>query len=338
MRSTEFFRHIEKDPIAPVYLFKGDADLLKEEAWKKLVERVVPAKAQRFNGEKLRAKDRSAADVLDRVRSLPMFGSQRLVMVQGIETWPKDQRDAILSYLQKPHSTACLVLSTSKQKGIEKLEAAAASVGIVVGFASPGEREAPRWLQERARRQNKNLSFKAASLLVEQVGLDLHRLEMELDKLAAYVGDRETIELEDVREAVSHQRSFSVFELLRYVSRCQTTLAVHSLRSLIRAGEPPLAILGLMSRQIRILWQSKDALQSGLAISELSRQLHLPQGVVKNYAQESSLFSENELHNIHSAIRDADLALKGTGTNPELVMENLVLTISQPSGKGPGRN
>lgn len=333
MRSTEFFSHLEKTSVAPVYLFKGEADLLMEEAWKKLLDKIVPAKAQRFNGERLQAKEHSAVDILERLKSLPMFGTKRLVMVQGIDAWPKQQQEAILSYLEKPHPTACLVLAASQKKGLEKLEAAVASVGIVVGFAAPTERDAPRWLQERAHLQNKNLPFKAASLLLEQVGLDLFRLERELDKLVAYVGNRETIEVGDVKEAVSYQRSFSIFELLRFVSRCERSRAVHSLRNLIRAGEPPLAILALMSRQIRILWQSKDALANGLSISELSRQLHLPQFVVKNYAQESSLFSEKELHKIHTAIRAADLALKGTGTSPELIMENLVLKISQPARK-----
>jgi len=333
MRSSEFFRHLENDPVAPVYLFKGEADLLMEDAWKKLLDRIVPAKAQRFNGERLQAREYSAVDILDRLKALPMFGTKRLVMVQAIDAWPKQQQEAIFSYLEKPLPSACLVLTASGKKGLEKLEAAVASIGIVVGFAAPSERDAPRWLQERARLQNKNLPFKAASLLLEQVGLDLYRLESELDKLVTYVGNRETIELDDVKEAVSYQRSFSIFELLRFVSRCERSRAVHSLRNLIRAGEPPLAILALMSRQIRILWQSKDALANGLSISELCRQLHLPQFVVKNYAQESSLFSETELHKIHTAIREADLALKGTGTNPELIMENLVLRISQPAGK-----
>jgi DNA polymerase-3 subunit delta len=225
-----------------------------------------------------------------------------------------------------------LVLTTAQKKGLDKLEAAVSLVGIVVGFAAPGERDAPRWLQERAQLKDKKLSSQAASLILELVGLDLHRLENELDKLVTYVGNREAIEADDVQETVSYQRSFSVFELLGFVSRGDRSRAVHSLRSLIRAGEPPLAILALMSRQIRILWQSKEALANGVSISELSRHLRLPQFVVKNYAQESSLFSETELHKIHTAIREADLALKGTGSSPELIMENLVLKIAQPTG------
>ena len=65
----------------------------------------------------------------------------------------------------------------------------------------------------RARQHQKLLSPQAASFLVEQLGVDLYRLQSELEKLAAYVGDREKIEVEDVKEAVTSQRSFTVFEL-----------------------------------------------------------------------------------------------------------------------------
>jgi DNA polymerase III subunit delta len=329
MRVAEFLRHVESTSVAPVYLFKGEADLTMEEAWKKLLDKIVPAKARRFNGERLGAKEHSAAVVIEKLNSLPMFGTRRLVMVQGIEAWAKEGQNAMLSYLEKPHSTACLVLTSSQKKGIERLEAAVAAVGIVVVFAAPTEREAPRWLQERARLQNKNLSLQAASLLLDQVGLDLQRLERELEKLAAYVGDRQRIELEDVREGVSGQRSFSIFELTNYISRRQRSLAVRSLRNLMRAGEAPLALIGLLSRQFRIIWQIKDGIEKGVPLSELNRHLRLPQFVLTNYVKESASYSETQLQEIHKAMREADLNLKSSGTNPELIMENLILRISE---------
>lgn len=333
MRSIEFYRHLKKSAVAPVYLFKGDADLLMEEAWNKLVEKVVPPKARRFNGEKLQAKECSATDVVGRLRSIPMFGSKRLLMVREVETWPKDQQKEILSYLTEPYPSACLVLAATGKKGIEKLETAVSSVGEVVDFAGPTEWNAPRWLQDRARIQNKKLSSQAAASLLEQTGLDLHLLESELEKLVTYVGDRETIELGDVKEVVSSQRAYTIFELLRLIGRRESHQALHALRRLIRAGEPPLAILALMGRQVRILWQTKDALNRGLSLGELSRQLRLPQSVVKNYIKESSSFSERKLYQIHRAIREVDIGLKGTGTKPEWLMEDLVLKLTEGAGK-----
>jgi len=327
MRFTDFLRHLASDEIAPVYLFRGDANLLMDEAWQKLVQKIVPVKARRLNGERLQAKEHSANEVLERVKTLPMFGAKQLVMVQNIDVWSKDQQQSLLAYLEKPQPSACLVLTTCQKKGVERLESAIDSTGMVVAFPAPNERDAPRWLQERARIHNKKMSLDAAGLLFEQVGLDLYRLELELNKLLQYVGERETITLDDVAEAVSSQRSFSVFELLDHIGQGEKHQAINSLRNLVRAGEAPLAILALMSRQLRLLWQARDGLERGIPVTELTRQLRLPQTVTRKYVHQSKAFSTREFRQFHSAIRDADVALKSSGTNPEWILEDLVLKL-----------
>lgn len=318
--------------MAPVYLFKGDADLLMEEAWAGLVERVIPANARRFNGEKLAAKDCPAVEVVNRLRALPMFGSKRLIMVRGAHAWQKDQQKPLLAYLEEPYPSACLVLTVSSRKGTEKLEAAAASVGVVVDFVGPTEWNVAQWLQERARSKNKKLTPQAASVLFDQTGLDLYRLEQELEKLTVYVGERGTIDVADVQELASAQRGFTIFELLRLISRRDTSQAVKAMRRLLLSGEQPLVILALMARQVRLLWQSRDAVERGMTPADLSRRLRLPQSVVKNYVKESASFSQQELSRIHKAIRQVDIGLKGMGTKPEWFMEHLVLRLSEGLG------
>jgi DNA polymerase-3 subunit delta len=335
MQFNEFMRHLRQASVAPVYLFSGEADRLMEDAWKLLVERIVPAGARHFNGERLTAKEQSVDQVLARLGTLSMFGPRRLLMVQRMEIWPKDQRNQLLAYLGNPFPSACLVLTTSLKKGMEKLESAVESVGAVVRFPLPMEREVPRWVQERAKSLNKFLDPRAAALLIELVGVELHRLERELDKLVAYVGDRERIETGDVTQTVSSQRSFSVFELLDFVSLHQDSQAVSALRSLILAGEPLLVILALMARQVRIVWQIKDGLERGLTAAQIGPKLGLSSFVVKKYLQQASSFSQPELHGIHQAICDADVALKSTSVAPEWVMEALVLSLCHKKQKGP---
>ncbi len=336
MESTELIRNIDKDPVAPVYLFTGDAELLMEEAWRRLVERLVPPAARRFNGERLSAKDNTAAQVVARLRNLPMFGTKQLLMVQNIADWPKDQKAILLDYLEHPFPTGCLVLTSTQKKGLEKITPAVESKGIVAHFTSPTEREAPRWLQERARGLGKSISPQAASLLVGQVGLDLYRLERELEKLVTYAGERGKIELEDVKQLVSSQRSFTVFELLRYVSQQEAKKAVTSLRSLILGGESPLSILALLARQVRLLWQVQDARERGMAMPQITQRLNLPSFVVKGYAQQAGYFTGTDLYRFHEALCVMDVKIKSTGTAPEILLEELILALCRHKQKTPG--
>jgi DNA polymerase-3 subunit delta len=135
--------------------------------------------------------------------------------------------------------------------------------------------------------------------------------------------------VEDIKETVSFQRSFTVFELLRHVSQGQTRQAVSSLSNLLLSGESPLGILALLGRQIRLIWQAKDGVARRIPAADLARKLNLPATVVGSYAQQATSFSEEELYRIHRNIRDADWAIKSTGTAPQLLLEALVLKLSR---------
>lgn len=322
---------MEEGKWAPVYLFTGESELLMEEAWACLLNEIVPRNARQFNGERLDAKQIPAQEVLARLRMLTMFGKRRLMKVENVDAWPKDQNRAILDYLKRPSPAACLVLTRSQKKGGEEINAAVESVGVVVQFPAISERELPRWLQEKARGMQRVLSPNAAAFMVEQVGTELHRLEQELQKLVAYVGTREKITVEDAREVVSCQRNFTVFELLDFISRGQRGQAVASLRRLLLAGEPPLVIISLMARQIRILWQIKEGLERGLNASAVGARLKLPGTVVNKYAAQAAEFTQDRLFSMHQSLSDADIKMKTTNTSPEWILESLVLQMSEGS-------
>ena len=333
-KPVAFFDHLEQGQFAPVYLFLGDVDLLIEEAWHRLRERLVPAKALRFNGESLSARDSRVAEIVERLATLPMFGQKRLIRVKHIEAWNKDQQDVILSYLARPSPFSCLVLYAPSRKGLSGLETAVRAAGMVVEFAAPTESELPRWLQGRAKQQQKQLRLQAASALLERVGNEVGRLATELDKLCLFVGERRQIDITDVEEVVSRQRQFSVFELLRAVGRSDSAQAVSMLRQLLLHGEPPLTVLALLARQIRILWQTKDAAKDDLSNEQIGHRLKLPASVVRNYRQTTSLFSEQSLYHAHRVIRESDLALKSSGVSQEMLLESLILALCRLQKKG----
>lgn len=333
MKAADFQQHVETEAIAAVYLFAGDADLQIEEAWTLLSRKLVPGSARRFNGERLRAGEVAVPQVLPLLKTLPMFGSRRLLMVQHIENWAKDQQKLLLAYLEKPIPSSCLVLTHGLAKGMEKVEAAVEAVGIVVRFTPLTEWEAPRWLQTRARKAGKKLTPKAAAFLTERVGLDEQALGQELEKLILYAGESTTIDVAEVEQVASAQRTFTSFELMRLVGRKDTSRALTALRKLLLAGEAPLAILGLLARQVRLIWQVKDGMERGVTVSELGRRLNLYPKVLSQYVEQASAFSQPKLAEFHEAIRTSDVSLKSSGTSPEVILESLIVSMCLPREK-----
>jgi DNA polymerase-3 subunit delta len=208
----------------------------------------------------------------------------------------------------------------------------------VIQFRIPSEKEAPRWLIEKAKEKGKILSHRAAFLLVEMVGSDLDTLVSELEKICTFIGDGDRIEAEDIEAAATSQRSFSMFDLFDQVKARQPGKAIKSLRSLILSGEPPLKILSSLAWQIRTLWQVKGGLGQGLSEAQLIERLKLHPFAVKKACEQAARFSETDLHTIHDAIRQTDVAIKSTGSPPELILESLLLDLcvetKKPSFRG----
>jgi len=327
MQPAQLQRHLEKGDLVPVYLLAGEGHHLIEEAWNQILERLVPPRARRFNGERLSAKEYTFAQARDRLSTLPMFGTKRLLAIQQIELWNKEQQSELLAYLGKPNPMACLVLMSKEKKGLEKLEAAVEACGAVVRFPAMSERDAPRWLQERARRLGKTLPPQVALFLVEQVGAEPGPLERELEKLAAYVGGRERIEMADAAQTVSVLRTYTVFEMLRYVSEGNPQRALVSLRSLLLAGEQPLIVFALLARHIRLVWQVRDGLDRGVSPQEIGKKLNLYPSAMKSYVQQAKAFSQERLYRFHKALCETDMALKLSSTASTILLEEFVLSL-----------
>lgn len=339
MQAEDFLKTLDSVKIEPVYLFVGGSPLLVEDAWKKLISNVLPKGSRNFKGERVHAKDISPGLVFERMVTVPMFGPKRLFMVENIETWAKEDRAALESLLPRLPSSTCLVLTASGRKAVEGLAKAVEKKGKVIQFRTPSEKEAPRWLIEKAKEKGKILSFRAAFLLVETVGSDFDYLLSELEKICTFIGEADSIEAEDIEAAATSQRSFSMFDLFDQVKSRQAGKAVKSLKSLILAGEPPLKILSSLAWQNRTLWQVKAGLGQGLSEAQLTERLKLHPYAVKKACDQAARFSEADLHTIHDAIRQADIAIKSTGSPPELILESLLLDLcmetKKPSQGGP---
>jgi DNA polymerase-3 subunit delta len=178
--------------------------------------------------------------------------------------------------------------------------------------------------------------LQTAALIVEQVGVDLNQLDQELAKLASYTAEREIIEAVDVDQSIDSRRSYSTFDLLRQVGRHKPATALKILKRLILVGEAPLAILGSLSWQVRILWQIKDGILRGQSKEDIGRALSLRPHLFHGYWQEAQQATLAGLRRLHDALRQSDLTLKSTGISPELVLELLLLELCCVKRSGHG--
>ena len=84
---------------------------------------------------------------------------------------------------------------------------------------------------------------------------------------------------DQVKEAVSHSRVYTVFELMDAVSTKDCGSSLRILKRYLEEEdlrEAPPGLIGMLNRQIRLLWQAKGVMLKGAARRECRRKRDFP--------------------------------------------------------------
>lgn len=173
----------------------------------------------------------------------------------------------------------------------------------------------------------KEILSEAADLIGEQVGNHLGQIHQELEKLAAYVGDRKRIGVEDVEAVISRVRIHTVFDLTRAMGMKNGPEALRILNQMLESGESHLRILTMMVRQFRLLWIAKEMRSRGIREREIGKAVGIPDFFLQGFLAQLNSFSDRELIEGYRRLFETDVALKSRSTSKRILLENLIISL-----------
>jgi DNA polymerase-3 subunit delta len=223
------------------------------------------------------------SDVFDEVRGYSLMGGYKLVIVDPADDFVKAHREALERYASAPVDHATLVLRAGAwHRG--KLDKAIDKVGAVIKCEPPKPAEAVKRLIAHAKSKHQvALEKPAAHLLVDRLGVQLVRLETEVDKLAAMVGGSEgssAITADMVEQSVgkaSDEKAWEVQEaVLQSLADGSGRAALDKTHELIETGgQPAILVMYFISDLARKLAVGGQMKADGASDSEIGRALKL---------------------------------------------------------------
>ena len=202
-------------------------------------------------------------------------------------------------------------------------------------FHPPGPRELRMWIANRAQSEGAQIEERAVQLLAETVGSDLPVIASELRKLALVAAGR-AITAEDVDRMVSYAQESNIFASVDAIVEGRVSEALGLVHGLLEGGSPTGYIMTMIARQVRLLILAKEIGARRLSTGEASQRLRLSGYPLRKTLFQADRFSMERLVEIHRMLLDADLAMKSTGGDDELILDTLIADIaSQPSGGRP---
>jgi DNA polymerase-3 subunit delta len=323
------------------YLLHGDDDFSRSEALAELRDRMGDPGMAELNTTRMDGRTVSLAQLQHTCNTIPFLSDRRLVIVDGLLTYlqrtasserGKEQLQDLLRYLSDMPETTRLVFvepqTISPQHPLRRLIGRDGAAGFDREFQLPQGRELARWITQRVKERGGTISAEATAQLAAFVGNSLRLLALEIEKLLSYVNRSRPIAEEDVHLLVGDAREANIFDMVDALGRRDGEAASRLLRRRLEGGDHPLALQGMVARQIRILIQVKELSKAGLDGRDIARQLGLHPFVVRKALRQERNFSMAQLASIHRRLLEADVAIKTGRMDAVLALDMLIADVA----------
>jgi DNA polymerase III subunit delta len=310
----------------PVYLLVGGDRPKIGRALERLRARFGPESV-----EQLHAESASGEETVAACNSLGLFAGEggRLVVVEAVELWKKEDEQAIAAYVADPVRASVLALVAGGELKGSSLPALCAKAGEVLAFEIPKARDLPSWVRAQFERLGVVADGDAARALVEVVGDDPYALATEAEKLAAWaagdaVGRREV----ELLAAPAHEASawaimdaWGARDLAGTLAACQSDL---------EHGAEPFVVTMRLASQVALVRQVQTLAEEGLGARDIAKRLGKHEFRVRKALGHAGNYSRDELDEAVVRLAALDAALKGASRlTGELELERALVDLVQ---------
>jgi DNA polymerase III subunit delta len=278
-------------------------------------------------------------DIVDSARNVPFFFSPwRLIVVEaskaGHGDLEKDEESVLREFFSAPTPRTVLVVlhagKMAKTKALFKLFDALPESLVEIEEMKPlKESGFVEWTDRKVTALGKRIGSDAIDRLREIAGDDLRSLDSELEKLAAYIGDRKTIEPADVLAVTDGEREYKGYELTDALEKGDISQALVILDQQMPEGARGEMMLGTLAGFFRDIFLGRIGLRQGKDKKEIFREIRpnikeffsFYSEKIRNYFAVVEGLSEDEFVRLMTELERLDIKLKTTDSDAKTMFE-----------------
>ncbi|MBQ1681667.1 MAG: DNA polymerase III subunit delta [Agathobacter sp.] len=316
---------IKSGQLKHVYLLFGDERYLLLQYRDKLIN-ALTGREDTMNFTRFEGEETDSAEVVDLAETLPFFSDKRLLLIEN-SSFFKDNPDRIVEYMSEIPETTYFIFC---EKSIDKrgrLYKAIAKNGSAIDFSTMDERTIQTWIVSRFKKEGKQLSAQTLNLFLSRTGSDMGTINMEMEKVISYTGERPVITDEDIRAITSTRIEDKVFEMIDAISVCNQTKALSLYYDLLTLKVAAVKTLNLIARHYKILLTVKS--MSSASYNDIAKKAGVASFFVKKYIAQCKNYTLADLKNILEELADLDYAFKRGNLDEQIAVELFIIRHSQ---------
>lgn len=322
----------------PIYTVYGDIPELIEKETNHIINNYLDGEPKDdFNYIKFNLYETNFNQIIEEAMTLPLFSSKKVVLIQNAyiftgEKVAKDQvvdMNTIIEFLEKYDGDTLLVfeVTTLKLDERKKVVKTLKKQAKLKKVEQMSEAEMKQWIHSYLNQNYKEIKQDALDQFLTLTGIHYQLINQELEKLLLYIGDKPTINLEDVRSIVNRSLEQNVFLLTEHIQNKQKQKAVLLMRDLIQLKEEPIKLLALITSNYRLYYQSLILNQKGYSEQQIAKTVGAHPYRVKLALRQARQYSLESLLDKMNICAETDYQLKSSYMDKVLLLELFILKL-----------
>ncbi|MFZ0583716.1 MAG: DNA polymerase III subunit delta [Candidatus Acidiferrales bacterium] len=341
----KLLERLAKGKPVPAIVLEGTDPYLRDMCRSKIIDSYVPEPMRDWALGRVMVRGGDWSELFQRAETMPMLASCQVLLVDGAESIQsrakdgddsddgddgddprKDTLKALAEYLAKPAPFTVIVFEVPKLDHRQRLYKVLAENAVIVELTL-GNESAAALAEQMAKELGADIERPAANLLAEIVNSEPARIRVEMQKLASYAQGRGRITSADVEELVPKARKNTVWQLADMLATRRRADAFAFLENLLREGEEPIGLVGVLAWMYRKLIEARD-LPAGMNGFQAARPLQMRPEAAEAAVRNAHRIPKKDLLAGLLALAEADSQLKSSNPNPRALMEFLIARLT----------
>lgn len=330
-------KEIKQKKIQPIYLLYGTESYFIQNIVNHIKKQIAETDDQ--NVSMFDLEETPIEEVITDVETYPFFSETKLVIANH-PIFLKAQPDklpfehkitALETYIKQPvdYTTLILIAPYEKLDERKKIVKQLKKEVTFVECNAIKEYEITKWIENLSKNLNIQIDSDAYSVIERESSTNLFLLQNEIEKMAMYVGANGVVTKQIAEELISKNLNSSAIRLIDAVIEQDLKKALAIYHDLVKMKEEPIAFIGLLAFQFRMLLRVKLLKNKGYGQQQLQKQIQAHPYVIKMALQREKRFGINQLKHIMIALADADAKMKQGTMEKNLTFELLLYQLIQ---------
>jgi DNA polymerase-3 subunit delta len=313
-----------------ILLISGEEVFLSQKKLSQIKEKFLSENQEMEEILEFDEKNFNVSEFSQKALTIPFFEEKKVILIKNISKIKLSDRDAeklLLDIEKIPESTIVIFLEEDKlDEKNNILKALKDTAKKTWDFKKMDNRGLLLWAKKEIETRGSQIEDAALTKLISAVENDVWQLYGEIEKLTLYKLKKKIGE-KDIDNLVQANINANIFKLIDKIGEKDKKNSLAELTKLLKKGEDPVYLLGMLVYQLRNMLIVKEMASKGMSKSEIVRETKKHPFVIEKALRQVRNFSSEELEKIFNKLFDSEIKIKRGKTKPDIELSIFIVTM-----------